>query len=113
MVFGSLQQVESKSKNVSPAESPNLFASGKVAMFVGGEWSVSRFKAGVDLQLRRFLTLAGGNRHWHRELARRHRQSFQPQSGSSKISEISEPRKSRVRKSGSNPRDSYLRRRYF
>jgi multiple sugar transport system substrate-binding protein len=31
-------------KNVSPAESPVLFASGKVAMFVGGEWNVPRFQ---------------------------------------------------------------------
>jgi len=42
-------------KNVSPAESPNLFASGKVAMFVGGEWNVPRFQeAGVDFAIAPF-----------------------------------------------------------
>jgi multiple sugar transport system substrate-binding protein len=36
-------------KNVTPDESPNLFSSGKVGIFVGGEWNVGRFKqAGVD-----------------------------------------------------------------
>ena len=42
-------------KNVSPAESPDLFASGKVAMFVGGEWNVPRFQeAGVDFAIAPF-----------------------------------------------------------
>jgi multiple sugar transport system substrate-binding protein len=42
-------------KNVSPAESPDLFANGKVAMFVGGEWNVPRFQeAGVDFAIAPF-----------------------------------------------------------
>ena len=48
-------------KNVSPAESPNLFASGKVAMFVGGEWNVPRFQeAGVDFAIAPFPYFSGG-----------------------------------------------------
>jgi ABC-type glycerol-3-phosphate transport system substrate-binding protein len=48
-------------KNVSPAESPNLFASGKVAMFVGGEWNVPRFQeAGVDFAIAPFPYFSEG-----------------------------------------------------
>jgi len=48
-------------KNVSPAESPVLFASGKVAMFVGGEWNVPRFQeAGVDFAIAPFPYFSGG-----------------------------------------------------
>jgi ABC-type glycerol-3-phosphate transport system substrate-binding protein len=39
-------------KNVTPDESPSLFSGGKVAIFVGGEWNVGRFKeAGVDFEV--------------------------------------------------------------
>jgi len=48
-------------KNVSPDESPNLFTAGKVAIFVGGEWNVPRFKeAGVDFLVAPFPYFAGG-----------------------------------------------------
>jgi ABC-type glycerol-3-phosphate transport system substrate-binding protein len=48
-------------KNVSPDESPNLFASGKVGIFVGGEWNVPRFKeAGVDFEVAPFPYFAKG-----------------------------------------------------
>ncbi len=48
-------------KNVSPAESPSLFASGKVALFAGGEWNALRFKeAGVDFAVAPFPYFSGG-----------------------------------------------------
>ena len=48
-------------KNVAPDESPTLFAAGKVAIFVGGEWNVPRFKeAGVDFEVAPFPYFAGG-----------------------------------------------------
>ena len=48
-------------KNVSPDESPNLFTAGKVAIFVGGEWNVPRFKeAGVDFLVAPFPYFADG-----------------------------------------------------
>jgi ABC-type glycerol-3-phosphate transport system substrate-binding protein len=48
-------------KNVAPDESPNLFASGKVAIFVGGEWNVGRFQeAGVDFLVAPIPYFAGG-----------------------------------------------------
>jgi ABC-type glycerol-3-phosphate transport system substrate-binding protein len=48
-------------KNVSPDESPNLFGSGKVGIFVGGEWNVPRFKeAGVDFAVAPFPYFEGG-----------------------------------------------------
>jgi multiple sugar transport system substrate-binding protein len=48
-------------KNVAPDESPTLFSSGKVAIFVGGEWNVPRFKeAGVDFLVAPFPYFAGG-----------------------------------------------------
>jgi multiple sugar transport system substrate-binding protein len=58
-------------KNVAPDESPNLFASGKVAIFVGGEWNVPRFKeAGVDFAIAPFPyfkegKVATGTGSWH------------------------------------------------
>ncbi|MBV9391811.1 MAG: extracellular solute-binding protein [Verrucomicrobia bacterium] len=48
-------------KDVTPAESPNLFASGKVALFAGGEWNAPRFKeAGVDFAVAPFPYFSGG-----------------------------------------------------
>ena len=48
-------------KNVTPDDSPNLFASGKVALFVGGEWNVPRFKeAGVDFAIAPHPYFQGG-----------------------------------------------------
>ena len=58
-------------KNVAPDESPNLFASGKVAIFVGGEWNVPRFKeAGLDFAIAPFPyfkegKVATGTGSWH------------------------------------------------
>jgi ABC-type glycerol-3-phosphate transport system substrate-binding protein len=63
-------------KNVAPAESPNLFASGKVAIFVGGEWNVPRFKeAGVDFAIAPFPyfqegKVATGTGSWHVGIAK-------------------------------------------
>jgi ABC-type glycerol-3-phosphate transport system substrate-binding protein len=48
-------------KNVNPDESPSLFASGKVAIFVGGEWNVARFQeAGVDFMVAPIPYFKGG-----------------------------------------------------
>ncbi len=36
-------------KGIPPVETPELFASGKVAIFVGGEWNIPRFEQAKDL----------------------------------------------------------------
>jgi ABC-type glycerol-3-phosphate transport system substrate-binding protein len=58
-------------KSVTPDESPNLFSSGKVGIFCGGEWNVGRFQdAGMDFIVAPFPYFkegkpATGTGSWH------------------------------------------------